>query len=193
MCIRDSVGTARTYVHDIAAVRRAELSAGIEGAPLSTVAARHLFHLMAYKDEYEVARLALSADMEAKAKARFGPNAKLSYQLKPPSLKKVGVDRKVAIPEKAARKTFRSLLKTKKLRGTRLDPFGRSEERRIERELIGEYRDLLVQLSSGLDADNVGEAVEIAELADMIRGFDEVKLANVARYREAVSARLAKS
>ena len=187
------VGTARTYVHDIAAVRRAELSAGIEGAPLSTVAARHLFHLMAYKDEYEVARLALSADMEAKAKARFGPNAKLSYQLKPPSLKKVGVDRKVAIPEKAARKTFRSLLKTKKLRGTRLDPFGRSEERRIERELIGEYRDLLVQLSSGLDADNVGEAVEIAELADMIRGFDEVKLANVARYREAVSARLAKS
>ena len=187
------VGTARTYVHDIAAVRRAELSAGIEGAPLSTVAARHLFHLMAYKDEYEVARLALSADMEAKAKARFGPNAKLSYQLKPPSLKKVGVDRKVAIPEKAARKTFGSLLKTKKLRGTRLDPFGRSEERRIERELIGEYRDLLVQLSSGLDADNVGEAVEIADLADMIRGFDEIKLANVARYREAVSARLAKS
>ena len=187
------VGTARTYVHDIAAVRRAELSAGIEGAPLSTVAARHLFHLMAYKDEYEVARLALSADMEAKAKARFGPNAKLSYQLKPPSLKKVGVDRKVAIPEKAARKTFGSLLKTKKLRGTRLDHFGRSEERRIERELIGEYRDLLVQLSSGLAADNVGEAVEIAELADMIRGFDEIKLANVARYREAVSARLAKS
>ena len=187
------VGTARTYAHDIAAVRRAELAAGIEGAPLSTVAARHLFHLMAYKDEYEVARLALGADMEAKAKARFGPNAKLSYQLKPPSLKKVGVDRKVAIPEKAARKTFRSLLKTKKLRGTRLDPFGRSEERQIEKQLIGEYRDLLVQLSSGLDADNVGEAVEIADLADMIRGFDEIKLANVARYREAVSTRLAKS
>ena len=131
--------------------------------------------------------------MEAKAKARFGPNAKLSYQLKPPSLKKVGVDRKVAIPEKAARKTFGSLLKTKKLRGTRLDPFGRSEERQIEKQLIGEYRDLLVQLSSGLDAGTVAEAVEIAELADMIRGFDEIKLENVARYREAVAARLAAS
>ena len=145
---------------------------------------------MAYKDEYEVARLALKSDMEAKAKARFGPNAKLSYQLKPPSLKKVGVDRKVAIPEKAARKTFQSLLRTKKLRGTRLDPFGRSEERSIERELIGEYRALLGQLSSGLTPSNVAEAVEIADLADMIRGFDEIKLANVVRYREAIEARL---
>ncbi len=184
-------GTARVYVNDIAAVRRAEISAGIDGDPLSTVAARHLFHLMAYKDEYEVARLALQADMEAKAKARFGPNAKLSYQLKPPSLKKVGVDRKIAIPEKAARKTFSGLLRTKKARGTRLDPFGRSEERRIERELIGEYRDLLVRLSSRLEPGNVAEFVEIADLADMIRGFDEVKLANVKRYREAVAERMA--
>ena len=183
-------GTARVYVHDIAAVRRAELSAGIDGDPLSIVAARHLFHLMAYKDEYEVARLALKSDIEAKAKARFGPNAKISYQLKPPSLTKVGVDRKVAIPAKAARKTFQSLLRTKKLRGTRLDPFGRSEERTIERELIGEYRALLVQLSSGLTPSNVAEAVEIADLADMIRGFDEIKLANVVRYREAIEARL---
>jgi len=177
---------ARAYVDDIAAVRRSEIAIGLDGDRLSTVAARHLFHLMAYKDEYEVARLAMGADMEAKARARFGPNAKVAYQLKPPSLKRVGIDRKIAIPASAARKTFESLLKTKRLRGSRLDPFGRSEERKIERELIGEYRRLLIRLSSGLMPDNVDRAVEIADLADMIRGFDEIKLSNVARYREAV-------
>ena len=74
-----------------------------------------------------------------------------------------------------------------------MDPFGRSEERRIERELINEYRVLLAKLSSELSADNAGERAEIADLADMIRGFDEVKLANVARYREAVAARVGSS
>ena len=128
--------------------------------------------------------------MEAQAKARFGPNATVSYQLKPPSLKKVGIDRKIAVPAKAARATFNSLLKTKKLRGSRLDPFGRSLERRVEQELIDEYRSLLFSLSSGLTSSNVADAVEIAELADMIRGFDDVKLANVDRYRAAVAARL---
>ena len=128
---------AKRYVDTLAAVRRSELAAEIEDAPLTNVAARHLFKLMAYKDEYEVARLALNADMEAQAKALFGPNAKLSYQLHPPTLKRVGVDKKISIPSSAARKTFASLLKTKRLRGTKFDPFGRTEERQIERELIG--------------------------------------------------------
>ena len=187
------VKTARAYVDDIAAIRRAEIAKGIDGDGLAAVAARHLFHLMAYKDEYEVARLAMGADMEAQAKARFGPNATVSYQLKPPSLKKVGIDRKVAVPAKAARATFTSLLRTKKLRGSRLDPFGRSHERRVEQELIDEYRSLLITLTSGLTSANVAEAIETAELADMIRGFDDVKLANVARYRSAVATRLASS
>ncbi len=182
---------ARRYVDTLAAVRRSEIAASIDDAPLTTVAARHLFKLMAYKDEYEVARLALNADMEAKAKARFGPNAKLSYQLQPPALKRVGVSSKIAIPSAAARKTFGSLLKTKKLRGTKLDPFGRTEERRIERELIGEYEALLTRLHSGLTPGSLDRAVSIADLADQIRGYDDVKLANVERYRAEVAARLA--
>ncbi|MFT7475572.1 MAG: indolepyruvate ferredoxin oxidoreductase [Verrucomicrobiales bacterium] len=181
---------ARRYVDSIVAVRRSELVAKVDGTPLSSVAARYLFKLMAYKDEYEIARLALNADMETTARARFGRNAKVSYQLKPPSLKKVGIDRKVAIPSGAARKTFASLIKTKRLRGSKFDPFGRSEERKIERQLIEEYDDLLTRLHSGLTAENVAEAVDIAELADQIRGFDEVKLANVERYRSEVAARL---
>ena len=179
---------ARRYVDTLAGVRRVELDAGIDGAPLTSVAARHLFKLMAYKDEYEVARLALDADMEAKAVARFGPNAKVSYQLQPPSLKKVGVDRKVAIPSAAARRTFASLLKTKRLRGTKLDPFGRTKERKTERALITEYEDLLSRLQQGLSPENVATAIEIADLADQIRGYDEIKLANVERYRIAVRA-----
>ncbi len=181
---------ARRYAQCIAGVRRSELTAEIEGSPLSNVGARHLFKLMAYKDEYEVARLALKANLEDRAKERFGPNAKLSYQLEPPALKKVGLKRKVAIPSAAARKTFASLLKTKRLRGTKLDPFGRTEERRVERELIAEYHALLTRLHSGLTAESVDRAVAIADLADQIRGFDEVKLANVAAFRRDVSAAL---
>ena len=158
---------------------------------MAKVAAQHLFKLMAYKDEYEVARLAMNSNMEAKAKAMFGANATLSYQLHPPSLKKVGVKNKIAIPAGAARKTFGSLLKTKRLRGTRLDPFGRSEERRIERELIAEYEQLLSGLASKLTSETVDDVVAVADLADQIRGFDEIKLANVERYRDEVSRALA--
>ena len=180
------VAYARRYVRTVGAVRRSEITAKIDGTPLSQVAARHLFKFMAYKDEYEVARLALNADMEQKATELFGPNATLSYQLHPPSLKKIGVKNKIAVPSSTARKTFSSLLKTKRLRGTKLDPFGKSEERRIEQALISEYEELLTRLHSGLTAESVDRAVEIADLADQVRGFDEIKLANVARYREAV-------
>lgn len=177
---------AAEYIAAVSDVRRSEITA-TTGSGLSEVAARHLFKLMAYKDEYEVARLALDADMEAQAKALFGPNAFVSYQLKPPSLKKVGFDKKIAIPSSAARKTFASLLKTKRLRGTRFDPFGKSEERKIERELITEYRGLLSTLTDGLSAETFDRAVEIADLADQIRGFDDVKLDNVRRYRQQVT------
>ena len=179
---------ARSYVDDIVAIRRAELTAGATSTELSQTAARQLFKLMAYKDEYEVARLALRDDVAERARARFGPDVKVSFQLKPPSLKKVGVDKKIAVPERAARAAFASLLRTKRLRGTRLDPFGRTEERRIERELIDEYRELLAVIIGGLTEQRLDDAVRLAGLTDEIRGFDDVKLANVARYRERVTA-----
>jgi len=113
-----------------------------------------LYKTMAYKDEYEVARLALKSDIVGQAKARFGPNAKVSYQLKPPMLKSAGYDKKIAIPEAAGRAMFEGLKRTKRMRGKALDPFGRTEERRIERQLIDDYRDLLTTLVAKLNADN---------------------------------------
>lgn len=181
---------ALEYVDRLAAVRHAELAVDPSSNELTSTAARHLFKLMAYKDEYEVARLALGAGLEETARRRFGPNARVSYQLKPPSLKKVGFDRKIAIPSPAAQRTFRALVKTKRLRGGKLDPFGRSEERHIERELIDEYRNLLSEVSAGLDANRLPGAIEILDLADQIRGFDEIKLANVERYRAQLATHL---
>lgn len=181
---------ARRYVDEVAQIRSAEQAVG-GSDQLTTVVARQLCRLMTFKDEYEVARLALDADMEAVARQRFGPNAKVSYQLKPPTLKRVGVDRKIAVPSGAAVRTFKALRKAVGRRGTRLDPFGRTEERRVERELIAEYIDLLDVLRSDLTSDNLDEAVALAGLVDQVRGFDEIKLANVERYRGELAPLLA--
>jgi indolepyruvate ferredoxin oxidoreductase len=180
---------ARSYIDEIAGIRRSELSAEVDGTELSETAARQLFKLMAYKDEYEVARLALLGDVGARARARFGPNAKVSFQLKPPTLKSAGYDRKIPIPESVGRAAFRSLARTRRLRGTRFDPFGRTEERKIERELIDDYRGLLHTVGAALTPERHQDAVELLELADQIRGFDDVKLANVARYRAELAER----
>ena len=182
---------AQQFTNDIAAVRRAEQPAVDDRCDLSEIAARMLYKAMAYKDEYEVARLALKSDIVAQAKARFGPDAKVSYQLKPPTLKSAGYDKKIAIPESAGRAMFAGLKRTKRMRGTRLDPFGRTEERRIERQLIDEYRDLLVTVSGKVTLDNYDQAVEILGLFDMVRGFDDIKLGNVERYRIELAAALA--
>lgn len=176
---------AKAYVEFVQRVRAVELRLGVS-SQLSCTVARHLYKLMAYKDEYEVARLALSSGLSADARARFGANAKMSYRLHPPTLKALGMEGKVAIPETAGRAMFKSLVKGKRLRGTRLDPFARDHIRRTERELIVEYRALVETLVGSLSAATAEQAVEIADLAGHIRGYDDVKLANVAKYREDV-------
>jgi indolepyruvate ferredoxin oxidoreductase len=76
----------------------------------------------------------------------------------------------------------------RRLRGTRFDPFGRTEVRRVERALITEYRDLVTRITAGLTPDNHALAIEIAGLPDMIRGYEEIKLHGVRAYREQVAA-----
>lgn len=181
---------AKRYAADVDRIRRAEIATGIGRTDLSQTVARQLFKLMAYKDEYEVARLALKSDVADRARKRFGPNAKISYRLKPPTMKVVGYDKKISVPENAGQKMFQGLVKTKRLRGTRVDPFGQTEERQIERELIDEYRQLIDVIVSRVDADRYDQAVEMANLADQIRGYDTIKLANVDRYRIALAAAL---
>jgi indolepyruvate ferredoxin oxidoreductase len=177
---------ARRYVDVVERVRVAEEAVVGERTEFSCAVARSLYKFMAYKDEYEVARLALRADV-----GRFGPNATMRYQLEPPTLRAIGFDRKIAVPETAGRAMFRTLVRSRRLRGTRLDPFGRTEERRTERALIAEYEALIDHLVDRLTVHRYEDLVAIAELPDMVRGFDTVKLANVARYREAVAASLA--
>ncbi len=183
---------AQSYADVVKRVRSAELRLGLAPArsDLSQTIARQLFKLMAYKDEYEVARLALKSDIADQARARFGPNAKVSYRLHPPTMKHLGYDNKISIPEAVGQKMFQGLLKTKRLRGKRLDPFGQTEERKVERRLIGEYRSLVDTLLAKLDQTNYDQAVAIADLADQIRGYDDIKLANVERYRGALRTSL---
>ena len=81
---------------------------------------------------------------------------------------------------------MQSLRSLKHLRGTPLDPFGYAEVRKVERELIGEYRRLIAMAMQKLTPDNHATVVQVAELPDMVRGYEEIKLNNVQRYRERV-------
>ena len=83
---------------------------------------------------------------------------------------------------------FRGLVTLRRLRGTALDPFGYARVRRVERALVGEYRDLVERALPGLTPERHDRAVQIARLPDLVRGYEEVKLRNVRRFREAAQA-----
>jgi indolepyruvate ferredoxin oxidoreductase len=145
---------------------------------------------MAYKDEYEVARLHLDAVQEARREAEFGPGAKVEVMLHPPLLRALGLDRKLGLPQAAARPLFTSLRTARRLRGTPLDPFGATALRRLERALIDEHRAVTRQALAQLTEANADAVAEIAGLADLIRGYEQVKLRAVDRYRSAATEQL---
>ncbi|OUC76617.1 indolepyruvate ferredoxin oxidoreductase family protein [Gordonia lacunae] len=177
---------ARTYLDTVDRVRRVASESSLTGA-----VARNLFKLMAYKDEYEVARLTQDPSFAARIADEFGADADVAVRLHPPTLRSLGMREKLALGSWADR-PLSALATMKRLRGTRMDPFGRSEIRRTERALIVEYRELvdavLDALASGrIGADRLPAVVDLAELPDMVRGYEGVKMANVGRYREAVA------
>jgi indolepyruvate ferredoxin oxidoreductase len=154
---------------------------------LTEAVARQLFKLMAYKDEYEVARLHLDAVEQAKLRSEFGDDVKVAFNLHPPLLRAMGLERKLKLGEWFV-PAFRSLRRMRRLRGTRLDPFGRAEVRRVERELIVEYEELVSEALTLLTPDTHDTAVELFELPDLIRGYEDIKLRNVALYRKRAEA-----
>jgi indolepyruvate ferredoxin oxidoreductase len=154
---------------------------------LAEAVGRQLFKLMAYKDEYEVARLHLDAVEQAKLRAEFGEDVKVAFNLHPPLLRAMGLNRKLKLGEWFV-PAFRSLRRMRRVRGTRLDPFGRAEVRRVERELIGEYEELVGEALTLLTPDTHDTAVELLELPDLIRGYEDIKLRNVALYRKRAEA-----
>ena len=166
---------AAQYKAFVGKVRAAE--APLASTKLSEAVARYLFKLMAYKDEYEVARLHTDPAFTAKIAGMFEGEVKLTHHLAPPLLAKT--NDKGELIKKAygpwMRTAFGLLAKMKGLRGTALDPFARSEERKTERALIGEYRECIEELLRTLSAANLAQATEIARIPEEIRGFGHVK------------------
>jgi len=178
---------ARQYVEFVGRVREAEERAVPGESRLSEAVARYLFKLMAYKDEYEVARLHLGNDLAARLAEEYPDGVKVRYHLHPPIFRALGLKKKIEFG-KSFDSVFRWLVAMRRLRGTALDPFGRARVRRVERELIGEYRALVEKALAGLGPENYERAVKLAGLPDLIRGYEDIKLRNVERFRQEVRA-----
>ena len=171
---------ARQYAELVAQVRAAE--APLQSTRLSEAVARHLFKLMAYKDEYEVARLHSAAEFGAQIQSQFEGDFKLRYHLAPPVLAKRNAKGELVKREFGSwmGQVFAVLRHFKFLRGTAIDPFGRTDERKQERALIGRYRDTVRELLGGLNPQNLALAVQIASLPERIRGYGHVKARHLA-------------
>ncbi len=178
---------AERYRATVERVREAERRAVPGREELTLAVARNLFKLMAYKDEYEVARLMTGAAFRAQLEREFEGWRRLAFHLAPPLLAErdpvSGHLRKRRFGPWAMT-AFRWLARARRLRGTRLDPFGWTAERRTERALIGAYEALVDELLAGLSAERLPLAVELARLPEGIRGYGHVKEANLARVRE---------
>ena len=171
-------------------VRRIEGARAPGRSELALAVARYHFKLLAYKDEYEVARLYTNGDFRAQLGRQFEGRAKLKVHLAPPLF----APRDPATGE-LKKRAYGSwmltamgwLARLKRLRGTAFDPFGYSAERRIERALIGAYEQVVEELLAGLTLDNHQLAVEIAGIPEQIRGYGHVKARHlrVAKAREA--------
>ncbi len=170
------VNAASRYLDELERVHDAN-----DSGPLLRAVAAGLFKLMAYKDEYEVARLMLDADGQREVAAVAGPGDRVAWRLHPPTLRALGMHNKISIGIRW-RPAIRALAAGKRLRGTPLDPFGRAEVRRVERALPDEYLEAIhtALAAAGGEPDR---AIAVAEAADLVRGYEHVKLANVDRFR----------
>jgi indolepyruvate ferredoxin oxidoreductase len=171
---------------------------------LTEAVARYLFKLMAYKDEYEVARLHTDPTFTKKIADMFDGDVKIVHHLAPPAIAKKNAQGELIKQPFGPwmRTAFTWLAKMKGLRGGAFDPFSRSEERKTERALIGEYRTSIDELLSTLSADKLALAVEIARIPEEIRGYGHVKARHLkaartkwsgltARWRNTAQARAA--
>ncbi|GLR90804.1 DUF6537 domain-containing protein [Bradyrhizobium iriomotense] len=163
---------------------RAEQRLGLSAdLPLTRAVADSLFKLMAYKDEYEVARLYRSPEFAAALKNRFEGDVTLRFHLAPPFIAKPGPNG--AAPRKLSfgpwmMHLFALLASLKFLRGTPFDLFGYTEERKTERRLIGDYGALVERLLAGLSPATLDTAVRLVALPQKIRGYGHVKARSLA-------------
>jgi len=173
---------ARRYTDLVARVRTVEETKVSGATALTETVARYYFKLLAIKDEYEVARLYADGDFAARVAAAFEGDYKFTFHLAPPLVS--GIDPATGEAKKATYgpwmiRAFGVLAKLRRLRGTPLDLFNRSAERKMERALIGEYEAVLDEIFARLTADNHALAIELAEIPEHIRGYGHVKARHV--------------
>jgi indolepyruvate ferredoxin oxidoreductase len=175
---------AKRYATQVANVLKAERRVAPNGTALAQATARYLYKLMAYKDEYEVARLHSDPAFLAQLDAQFPHGYKVQYNLAPPSIAKKDPVTGHLIKQSFGpwmRTAFTWMARLKGLRGGALDVFGKSEERRTERRLIAEYEGMLDEVLAQLDAGNHAAAVALASVPDEIRGYGHVKDKSIAQ------------
>ena len=175
---------ARDYTDFVDKVRQAEASLG--KTALTEAVARGLFKLMAYKDEYEVARLHADPAFLSRIEGMFEGDYKVRYHLAPPLLASRNDKGELVKRSYGSMMLwgFRVLRHLKFLRGTALDLFGRTEERRTERALIQEYKSAIDTVLAGLKADNHVQALEMARIPEKIKGYGHVKERNLRAVRQ---------
>jgi indolepyruvate ferredoxin oxidoreductase len=169
---------ARRYRALADKVRKAESERTPGETGLAEAVARYLFKLMAYKDEYEVARLYTDSGFLDRVKKQFDGDLRFEFHLAPPLLAKP--DPATGEPQKRSYgpgilRVFRLLKTFRFVRGTPLDPFGYSDERRMERRLVADYRALIETIVAELKPDNHATAVALASIPEKIRGYGPVK------------------
>ena len=186
---------AQSYLNQINEVRRQERERlGAEGE-LSSLAARYLYKVMAYKDEYEIARLYTDDAFRQKLSAQFDGDFRLTFHLAPPLLarrdKISGQPRKMAFGEWVL-PLFKGLNRLKPLRGTRWDLFGYTRERRAERQLVQDYQALIAEVMTRVTRDSLPLARDLMSLPEQVKGYGHVKEGNLTRMREQWSQLMAR-
>ncbi len=179
---------AQSYLELMDKVKTAEAALN-QGQRLSLAVARNAFKLMAYKDEYEVARLYTDEVFTQALAQQFEGNYSLKFHLAPPLLAKKDVHGHLIKKTYGSwmMRAFKTLAKFKNLRGTSFDPFGYTAERRAERALRDDYRARVLALLPTLSEQNLNQAIELASRPEHIRGFGHIKEKSMAQYWSAQS------
>ncbi|AQT79368.1 2-oxoacid ferredoxin oxidoreductase [Mycolicibacterium litorale] len=174
---------ARRYLQEVEDVRRSETTVMGDSTAITEAFALHLFKVMAYKDEYEVARLHLDPALKSQIRDEFGDGARYSILLHPPILRAMGLQRKIRLQSWWATPVLRVLYALRWLRGSRLDVFGYDDVRRAERQLIEDYTEAMSTAMTALSPETFEAVRELASLPDLVRGYESIKLASLEKYR----------
>lgn len=186
---------AQRYRDYVARVRASEQGVAPDETSITEAAAKNLFKLMAYKDEYDVARLFTDGSFDKQVAAAFEGDLRFEFHLAPPLLARK--DPATGRPRKMSfgpwiKPVFSLLAKLKFLRGSAFDPFGYSTERKMERQLIRDYTGILDEVIAGLSSENRALAAVLVSVPEKIRGFGPVKARSVTTARSEGAALLSR-